>query len=78
MPNPLLRALDLPLDGHGRVHVDDKLRVVGRPHVWALGDCAAVPNGATPGETDPATCQHALRQARRLAANLRGTARPYR
>jgi NADH:quinone reductase (non-electrogenic) len=77
-PNPLLSELGLPLDARGRVSVDETLRVVGAPHVWALGDCAAVPNGATPDETDPATCQHALRQARRLARNLRGTPRPYR
>jgi NADH:ubiquinone reductase (H+-translocating) len=77
-PNPLLGQLGLPLDEHGRVAVDETLRVPGAPHVWALGDCAAVPNEATPGETDPATSQHALRQARRLARNLRGTPRPYR
>ena len=46
--------------------------------IWALGDCAAVPNLATPGVTDPPTCQHALRQARRLSKNLRGKAKPYR
>ena len=46
--------------------------------MWALGDCAAVPNAATPGTLDPPTCQHALRQARRLARNLRGTPKPYR
>ena len=45
--------------------------------VWALGDCAAVPNGATPDHVDPPTCQHALRQARRLAKNLSGTPQPY-
>jgi len=77
-PNPILGRLGLPLDGRGRVRVDETLRVVGAPHVWALGDCAAVPNAATPGHTDPATCQHALRQARRLAANLGGTPRPHR
>ena len=75
--NPLLAELGLPLDKHGRVPVDETLRVVGSSRIWALGDCAAVPNGATPGETDPATCQHALRQARRLARNLRGTPRAY-
>ena len=31
----------------------------------------------TPGVTDPPTCQHALRQARRLAKNLTGTPKPY-
>jgi NADH:ubiquinone reductase (H+-translocating) len=75
--NPLLAELGLPLDKHGRVPVDETLRVIGSSRIWALGDCAAVPNEATPGETDPATCQHALRQARRLAGNLRGTPRAY-
>jgi NADH dehydrogenase len=60
------------------VVVDETLAVAGMPGVWALGDCAAVPNAATPGELDPATCQHALRQARRLARNLRGAPKPYR
>jgi NADH:ubiquinone reductase (H+-translocating) len=77
-PNPLLAQLGLPLDERGRVPVDETLRVAGATHVWALGDCAAVPNEATPGATDPPTCQHALRQARRLARNLRGTPSAYR
>jgi NADH dehydrogenase len=76
--NPLVAQLGVPFDERGRVEVDETLRVVGVPGVWSLGDCAAVPNEATPGETDPATCQHALRQARRLARNLRGTPKPYR
>jgi NADH dehydrogenase len=37
-----------------------------------------VPNQATPDHPDPPTCQHALRQARRLAKNLHGEPRPYR
>jgi NADH:ubiquinone reductase (H+-translocating) len=77
-PNPLVERLGLPLDEHGRVQVDSSLRVVGSDNVWALGDCAAVPNEATPDKPDPPTCQHALRQARRLAKNLVGEARPYR
>jgi NADH dehydrogenase len=68
--HPLLAELGLPLDGRGRVEVDEHLRVAGSRHLWALGDCAAVPNAATPGRTDPPTCQHALRQARRLARNV--------
>ena len=76
--NPLLAELGLPCDERGRVLVDETLRVVGMPGVWSLGDGAAVPNAATPGELDPPTCQHALRQARRLARNLRGTPQPYR
>ena len=76
--NPLLGELGLPLDERGRVVVGPTLQVEGRENVWALGDCARVPNEATPGRPDPPTCQHALRQARRLAKNLRGKPRPYR
>jgi NADH:ubiquinone reductase (H+-translocating) len=76
--NPVLQELGLPLDERGRVKVDSSLRVEGRSNVWALGDCAAVPNEATPDRVDPPTCQHALRQARRLAKNLRGKEQPYR
>jgi NADH:ubiquinone reductase (H+-translocating) len=75
-PNPLLREWGLPLDERGRVEVDELLRVRGHEHVWALGDCARVPNTRSESP-DPPTCQHALRQARRLAKNLSGEPRPY-
>jgi NADH:ubiquinone reductase (H+-translocating) len=76
--NPLVQVFELPLEERGRIRVDEYLRVEGREGVWALGDCAAVPNQATPGRFDPPTCQHALRQARRLAKNLQGDVEPYR
>ena len=75
---PLVGRFGLPLDEKGRVKVGPTLSVEGREHVWALGDCARVPNEATPGRFDPPTCQHALRQARRLAKNIRGEPKPYR
>jgi len=75
--SPLLPDLDLPLDERGRVVVDETLHVQDVEDVWALGDCAAVKNVKTPGVVDPPTCQHALRQARRLAKNLTGTPEPY-
>jgi NADH dehydrogenase len=75
--SPALALLDLPLDDRGRVIVDETLRVPGTTDVWSLGDCAAVPNTRTPGRFDPPTCQHALRQARRLAKNLVGPPKPY-
>jgi NADH:ubiquinone reductase (H+-translocating) len=75
-PNPLLREWSLPLDEKGRVEVDEVLRVHGHEHVWALGDCALVPNTRS-DRPDPPTCQHALRQARRLAKNLAGSPKPY-
>jgi NADH dehydrogenase len=75
--SPLLGEWGLPLDERGRVRVDPFLRVEGRERLWALGDAAAVPNTRTPDHVDPPTCQHALRQARRLAKNLGGDLEPY-
>ena len=77
MPNPILRELGLPVDERGAVRVDSLLRVEGHEGLWALGDCARVPNELTPGP-DPPTSQHALRQARRLVKNLSGDPKPYR
>ncbi len=76
-PSPDLGLLGLPLDERGRVAVEPTLQVEGTSDVWSLGDGAAVPNTRTPGRVDPPTCQHALRQARRLAKNLRGEQKPY-
>jgi NADH dehydrogenase len=76
--NPANERLGLPTDERGRVIVDSRLHAEDVPHVWALGDGTRVPNAATPGEFDPPTCQHALRQARRLAKNLTGQPQPYR
>ena len=76
--SPVAAQFGLPVGDRGRIVVDENLRVEGRQNVWALGDNAQVPNLATPGEYDPPTCQHALRQARRLARNLAGDVKPYR
>jgi NADH:ubiquinone reductase (H+-translocating) len=75
--NPVVGQLGLPTGEDGRILVDPTLRVIGRSEVWALGDCARVPNAATE-RPDPPTCQHALRQARHVARTLRGSDRPYR
>jgi NADH:ubiquinone reductase (H+-translocating) len=74
--NPILAKLDLPLDEKGRVRVGPALRVEGSDSIWALGDCAAVPNRIT-GTIDPPMSQYALRQARRLARNVSGEEEPY-
>jgi NADH dehydrogenase len=75
--SPDLERLGLPLDERGRVIVGATLQVEGSDDTWALGDGAAVPNTRTPGRVDPPTCQHALRQARRLAKNLTRPPKPY-
>ena len=70
-PVPVVQELGLPLDDKSRIKVDAYLRVEGHDTIWSVGDCAAVPNQATPaGQFDPPTSQHALRQARQLAKNL--------
>ena len=38
--------------------------------VWAIGDAAAVPDPARPGEPCPPTAQHAMRQGRTVAKNI--------
>jgi NADH dehydrogenase len=75
--HPFVAGLGLPLDERDRLRVDGYLQVVGCEHVWAIGDCAHVPNAAEDGRPDPPTSQHALRQARRLARNLAGEREPY-
>ena len=66
--NPLVERLRLACEG-GRICTAADLSVPGQPGVWALGDCAAVPN-AHDGRLSAPTAQFAVRQARHLAANL--------
>lgn len=80
-PNPLLSSLPCQSKG-GRLLVNDCLEVPGWSGVWALGDCALIPDQVT-GGYHPPTGQHALREgkivARNVTAALRGTARqPFR
>jgi NADH dehydrogenase len=53
----------------GRIVTAPDLSVPGAAGLWALGDCAAVPN-AHDGKVAPQTAQFAVRQGRLLAANL--------
>jgi NADH:ubiquinone reductase (H+-translocating) len=71
-PHPLVASLPCALD-RGRIRVTPNLDVPGVPGVWALGDCAAVPQ--KDGITSPPTAQHALRQARTCARNILATIR---
>jgi len=71
-PNPALDSLPCPKE-RGRVRADEFLRVPDWPGVWALGDCAVVPDGK--GGLQPPTAQHALREGRTVARNIVATLR---
>jgi NADH dehydrogenase len=92
-PSPAVARMGLPLDGEGRVVVDREMRVDDRSfagsrsragaRVWAIGDCAAVPDASRPGQPCPPTAQHAIRQGRLVARNIAatlagGSPRPFR
>jgi NADH dehydrogenase len=67
-PNPIVAATGLNTE-RGRLKVEPDMAVKARPGVWALGDCAAVPNSLDGGLCPP-TAQFADRQARHLAKNI--------
>jgi NADH dehydrogenase len=67
-PNPLVERLGLACTA-GRIVVTGDLAVPSQIGLWALGDCAWVPN-ARDGKPSPPTAQFAVQQARCLAANL--------
>ncbi len=67
--NPVVARLGLPLDG-GRISCNELMRVSGYDNVWALGDVAAIPDPARPGEPCPPTAQHAIRQGKLIANNV--------
>jgi NADH dehydrogenase len=67
-PNPLLETLPCQKE-KGRLIANQYLEVEGFPGVWALGDCAVVPDTTT-GRFCPPTAQHALRQGKVAAQNI--------
>ena len=71
--HPLVHELPCQLD-HGRIVVDETLAVPGWPGVWAVGDCALVPDRRT-GKPHPPTAQHAIREARTAARNIAASLR---
>jgi len=81
-PSPMLDATDLPRDDKGRITCRPTLQVVDASGsivegAWSAGDCAAVPDlsSKVPGALCSPSAQHAVRQARRVAENIRATIR---
>lgn len=68
-PPAVLSSLPCKREG-GRVLTTDSLQVAGFPGVWALGDCALIPDSNHPGRFYSPTAQHAIREAAVLANNI--------
>jgi NADH dehydrogenase len=68
-PHPLVQALPCAKE-RGRLTTNEFMELPNWSGVWALGDCAAVPDPET-GKACPPTAQHALRQGKVVAHNVR-------
>ncbi|MBM4404830.1 MAG: cyclic nucleotide-binding domain-containing protein [Chloroflexi bacterium] len=68
--NPVVRTLSGEHDKKGRLVTDELLRVRGLENVWAVGDCASIPDLVTGGACPP-TAQYALRESRHVAKNIK-------
>jgi NADH dehydrogenase len=70
--HPLLAEIACEKEA-GRVRVGRNLGVPALPGVWAIGDCAWIPDAS--GAPHPPTAQHALRQGAVVAHNVRAQLR---
>lgn len=80
-PSATIANVDLRKTKRGAIETRPDMSVAGADGVWALGDCASIPDEA--GGVYPMTAQHAIREGPRLADNivavLRGQAtKPFR
>ena len=69
-PNPLLQSIPCERNRAGAVIVDGTLQVNGFTNVWAVGDCAQIPDPDNEGQAYPPTAQHASREGRVVADNI--------
>ncbi len=74
--SPLGASLDAPLDGTGRVLVEEDCSVPGHPEIFVIGDLAHIEQD---GDTLPGVAQVAIQSGRHVArtirADLRGRSR---
>ena len=66
-PHEMITTLPVPLE-RGKVIVSEHMDVTDSPGLWAIGDCAFVPQ--RDGINSPPTAQHAIRQAKVCATNI--------
>jgi NADH dehydrogenase len=73
-PVPFVKRLGLALSKHNAIETKPDCSIEGHPHLWAIGDCAAVPRHG--GGTYAPLAQNAVREgpvcARNVLARLQG------
>src|SRR5438067_5495172 len=69
VPSPIISSLPCAKE-RGRLLVNQFLGVPDWPNVWAVGDCAFVPDIRNPGKSHPPTAQHAIREGKVVAQNI--------
>lgn len=68
-PSPTIARVDLPKTRRGAIETRSDMSVPSAGGVWALGDCASIPDDVE-GGVYPMTAQHAIREGPRLADNI--------
>jgi NADH:ubiquinone reductase (H+-translocating) len=71
-PSPLVRESGLEVDRGGRAITSPTMQT-SHPGVWAIGDCALIPDVQQEGAFFAPTAQNAVREAKRLAKNILAT-----
>ena len=69
-PNPLLSLLPSERSRTGALVAEATLQVRGLSNVWAVGDCAQIPDPSGEGRSYPPTAQHAMREGKAAANNI--------
>lgn len=69
VPSPLISSIPASKE-RDRLVVNKFLQVLHWPGVWAVGDCAFVPDLRNEGKSHPPTAQHAMREGKIVAQNI--------
>jgi NADH dehydrogenase len=75
-PSPLLRTLPGERGRGGSLIVDQAMSATGLDGVWAIGDCAQIPDAD--GTPYPPTAQHAMREGKAVADNIAAVLKGHR
>ncbi|MDP8926799.1 MAG: NAD(P)/FAD-dependent oxidoreductase [Actinomycetota bacterium] len=73
-PNQTVNDLGLPMDERNGIKVDEYFRVKDHPGIWAIGDCASIPDiREKDGRDVPPNAQAAVQEGRVVAKNILAT-----